>query len=63
MVEIKPEELTWIGEGQCFRDYKIYLPKAGHQHLKLSAEDKLDYFIILDARYKDMIVVKKKAKQ
>ena len=63
MVEIKPDELTWIGEGPCYPDYKIYLPKVGHQHLNLTARDKVDYYIVLDPRYKDMIVIKKKTKQ
>ena len=59
MVDIKSEELVKFGEGLVHTGYKIYVPKNVFDHLKLRTKDKIDYFLILDPKYKDLIVIKK----
>lgn len=62
MVEIDPKDLAKIGEGPCHVGYKIYVPKTVIEHLGLAPKDKVEYFLILDSRYRDYIVIKKAKK-
>lgn len=62
MADIKNEELVYLGEGPCFKDYKVYMPKSVYDYLKLSAQEKLEYFQIFDLKYKEMVVIKKAAR-
>lgn len=62
MADIKSEELIKFGEGLVHAGYKIYVPKNIFDHLKLKPKDRVEYFLILDPKYKDLIVVKKAKK-
>jgi len=59
MVDIKTEELVKLGEGPVYEGYKIYVPKTVFDHLKLKPKDKVEYFLILDPNYRDLILIKK----
>ena len=60
MADIKSEELVRLGEGPYYRvGYKLYIPKNVVDFLELKEKDKVAYFIVLDPKYRDLIVLKK----
>lgn len=59
MVEIAPEDLVRLGEGPCHVGNKLYVPKTVMEHLKLAPKDKVEYFLLLDPKYRELIVIKK----
>ena len=62
MVEIADEELVRLGEGPCHVGNKLYVPKTVMEYLKLAPKDKVEYSLILDPKYRDLIVIKKQKK-
>ena len=62
MVEITPKDLVKLGYGPCHVGNKLYVPKTVIEHLELEPQEKVDYFIILDPEYRDLVVIKKQKK-
>jgi hypothetical protein len=49
-----------MGTGDVLQAQKIFAPRKMLDYLSLNRGDKVEYFQILDADYKDVILIKKK---
>ena len=60
MATITEKELSSMGTGDVLQAQKIFAPRKMLDYLSLDRGDQVEYFQILDANYRNVILLRKK---